>query len=76
MNEVYLRLILLKDNKVFEVSFDSRLTFRENLDMFDEIEQIDTKGVNIYDEERQLFLNMDIPLSDMKMARFAKFYLL
>lgn len=76
MNNVYLRLIVLKNNKVVEVMFDSRLSFKENMEMYKEIEDLSGRQFEIYDDEKQLFLDLDVPLSEMKIERFTKLYLL
>lgn len=76
MNNVYLRLIVLKSNKVVEVMFDSRLSFIENMKMYKEIEDLNADQFEIYDDEKQIFLNIDVPLSEMKIERFTKLFLL
>ena len=76
MNDTYLRFILLKENRVIEVSFDKRLSFRENLNIYKDYDRTDVDNLNVYDDERGIFLNMDISISEMKIERFTKFYLL
>ena len=76
MHEVLLRFRVLKNDKIFEVLLDDRLSFRENLRLLSELTDEKLEDYRIYDLERNIFLDDRIPLSRMKIAVYAMFYLL
>ena len=58
-----------------EVSFDERLSFRENLEILSEICEENVSAAQIYDPIKRIFLNRDIPLSTFSFQYFVFLYL-
>lgn len=75
MNEIYVRLKVIKHEKTYDVCFDRRLSFNENLRLLKKLVNIDGDNV-IYDENIGIFLNMDIPLEKMNIECINMFTLL
>ena len=76
MNDLIIRLFIVKDNKIIESSFDSRLSFKDNIFFLNEmLEDISLDNLYIYDANKRIFLDMNKRLSDMGIYSFMTFYL-
>ena len=76
MNKVYIRLKCLSNNRVYEVIFDKRLSFKENLGLLSKIIGINLEDKYVYDYKRNLFLNMEMPIDRFNIGIFPMFELL
>ena len=76
MHDVYLRLFLLRNRKVFEVTFDNRMSFSDNLKMISKLENEISNDFKVFDNDIGVFVNTKIPLSELNLERFTLFYLL
>ncbi len=70
MNSVILRFKVAKSKKVFEVIFDTRLSFIDNFSLFKSIENLDIKDKVIYDEGKNIALRRDVPISNFHFYNF------
>ncbi|MDO4500450.1 MAG: hypothetical protein Q4B60_04170 [Erysipelotrichaceae bacterium] len=70
MNKIILRLHILSLNKVYEVIFDTRLSFRENLKILNELVDLKNRDYYIFDPEKKIALKRDIPLKDFNFRAF------
>lgn len=69
MHKVLLRFKLMKNNKIIEVLFDSRLSFKENFEYLDNIYKIDKESY-VFDDNKKLFLDNNIPIDEFNFNRF------
>lgn len=69
MHKVLLRFRLMKNNRIIEVFFDSRLSFKENFEYLNNIYGID-KDFYVFDDNKKLFLDIDIPINDFNFNSF------
>ncbi|MDO4197720.1 MAG: hypothetical protein Q4D13_01860 [Erysipelotrichaceae bacterium] len=76
MNSVNLRFYVLKNDQVYEVSFDTRISFKDNMGMLKVMEDIVNEDMKVYDNTKGIFLRMDVPLKEMEIECFTSFYLL
>lgn len=67
-----IRLYVIKDHNFFEVCFDSRLSFNDNLRLLKDIYKLDTTNVHIYDEYANRFVAMDIPIDKFNFNDYVK----
>lgn len=68
MNKIIIRFIFVKNNDILEVIFDQRLSFNDNFKLLNNINSYLFKEDNyIYDENKGVFLNKDIPLKDFNL---------
>lgn len=75
MYDVLIRFRLVKNNGVFEVIFDSRMSFRENFKMLENIIGINLSDYKVYDPNKKIFLKRNISLNEFNIDRFIQLYL-
>lgn len=68
MNKILIRLFIVKEGRVLEAYFDSRLSFKDNLYLLGYKEE-----PLVYDFHKGIFLNNSVPLSLFRMNRFMAF---
>ena len=66
MYDVYIRFKYVKYDKSFEVVFDSRLSFKQNLYLLKNIYKVD--NFIVFDPVKMIFLKTDVPLSSFNMT--------
>lgn len=76
MNKLVFRFYVIKENRFFEVSFDSRISFIENFKLIQEIYPFSIADKHIYDIEKGTFLNLNVPLSLFNFSAFTRLYIL
>lgn len=76
MNNIVFRFYLVKENKYFEVSFDSRLSFKDNFKLLQDIYPINIDTLNVYDKVNSVFLAIDVPISEFCFKRYTDLELL
>ena len=74
MHEIMIRFRFISDNRNLECAFDERMSFRENFSLLGEICDMDFKDIVIYDPEKKIFLNEDLPLIQFNICRFILLY--
>lgn len=75
MNKVLLRLKSIKSNNVYEVYFDTRLSFNENIGLLNNLIKEPIKNAYIYDPVKRIFLDTKVPLSSFEIGYFMILYL-
>ncbi len=75
MNRIILRFIIVKDNKTFEVIFDSRLTFIQNFKMLKDVLDVDIERLVIMDNKKQIALRKDVPINEFNFKNFMTLYI-
>ena len=70
MYEVLIRFKIVKDDRYIEVSFDSRLSFKDNLKILSEMLNDDLNNMKVYDPIKKLFLDIDIPIGEFNISYF------
>ena len=76
MNKIILRFCLIKNKKVFEVIFDTRLDFNENFKLLKEIYDIgEISEKYIVDMNKNIALRKDIPIGDFNFQSFITLYI-
>lgn len=74
MYKVLLRFNFVKNNRVIEVYFDNRLSFRENFRLLSYIVDIsDIENIKIYDENKHMFLKTDVPIKNFNINYFMNY---
>jgi len=68
MNKIYLKLIFIKNNKIVEVVFDKRLSFKDNFRLLKAIMPcVDTEGFYIFDKNINVFLDTNEPIKNFNI---------
>lgn len=75
MFKIPIRFVSVKNNEIFEVNLDKRLSFDDNFKLLKELIKIDYKNFYIFDPIRKIFLRKDIPLLKFEIETFRMFYL-
>ena len=75
MAEVYLRFTDIIRRETFEVRFDSRLPFRDNFSILSQMLGKDYGEAEIYDPDKKIFLDRNIPLAEYGFAGFIRLHL-
>ena len=70
MYEVLIRFKIVKKNRYLEVSFDSRLSFKDNLKILSELVDVDLSDMYVYDPVKRIFLDREIPVSEFDISYF------
>ena len=70
MYEVLIRFKIVKDNRYIEVSFDSRLSFKDNLNILSELLNEDLNNTKVYDPIKKLFLDMNTAIGEFNINYF------
>lgn len=68
MNKILIRLFIVKESRVIEAYFDSRLSFSDNLRLLGY-----DKEPLIYDFHKSIFIRNDVPISLFRLNRFMAF---
>ena len=74
MHEVLIRFRFIDCDKTIECALDERLSFRENFQLLEKISDINCMNIAIYDPEKKIFLNEDLPLKQFNICRFILLY--
>ncbi len=75
MYELLIRFRLIKSSDIYEVIFDSRLSFEENFVLLKKIINIDLAKYRVYDFNKKIFLKRDVSLAEFNFDRFVQLYL-
>lgn len=76
MNKIILRFCLIKNKKVFEAIFDTRLDFNENFKLLKDIYDIgEISEKYIVDMNKNIVLRKDIPIGDFNFQSFITLYI-
>lgn len=75
MYEKLIRFKVVKDERVIETYLDERLSFNENLKYLSNITDFDTDGFKVYDPNKKVFLNNEIPIEVFNINSFMLMYL-
>lgn len=75
MYELLIRFRLIKNNDIYEVVFDSRLSFEENFVLLKKIIGIDLSKYKVYDFNKRIFLKRNTSLNEFNFDRFVQLYL-
>lgn len=75
MHEKLIRFKIIKDDRVIETYLDERLSFNENLKYLARISDFDTDGFKVYDPNKKVFLNNEIPIEVFNISSFMLMYL-
>ncbi|MBR4461624.1 MAG: hypothetical protein IKS51_03490 [Erysipelotrichaceae bacterium] len=69
-NEILLRLMIMRNGKVYEAYLDERLSFRENFDYLQQLIGEDLSSAIVYDPNKKLFLDENVPLKEYRISFF------
>lgn len=75
MYDVLIRFKLIKNDYIFEAILDSRLSFKDNFKLLENIVDIDIKNVWVFDPKNEVFLNRNIPIAQYNINYFMILYL-
>lgn len=75
MHEKLIRFKIIKDDRVIETYLDERLSFNENLKYLARISDFDIDGFKVYDPNKKVFLNNEIPIEVFNISSFMLMYL-
>lgn len=75
MHEKLMRFKVIKDDRVFDAFLDDRLSFLENFKMLVNISDYDIDGCMIYDPNKKIFLNNEIPIEEFNLNEYKMMYL-
>ena len=76
MNKIILRFFIVKNKKVFEVIFDTRLNFNENFRLLKDIYDIGEIGEKyIVDINKNIALKKDTPIGEFNFQSFITLYI-
>lgn len=75
MHEKLMRFKVIKDDRVFDAFLDDRLSFLENFKMLVSISDYDIDGCMIYDPNKKIFLNNEIPIEEFNLNEYKMMYL-
>ena len=70
-----IRFKIIKTGKIIELILDSRLSFKDNLELLSEIADEDFNNVLIYDPIKKIFLDTDVELSRFNISYFMTLHL-
>lgn len=75
LNSVLVRLIVVRNNKEYNVLFDSSFSFKDNLDLLSNIVDESFDNCFIYDKKLNIFLNNEIALDNYNLPSSRTFYI-
>lgn len=76
MNKILLRFEIVKNNRVIEVYLDSRLSFSNNFKLLANIIEIkDIDEYLVYDANKGIFLDRNVPICNFDIKYFMSFKL-
>lgn len=77
MNKLIIRFIILRHLNEIEVTLDSRLSFKDNLELLKNISDLfSINNFYIMKEDEPVLLNTNTPICEFQMADFTRLYLL
>ena len=74
MHEILIRFRFVACDMSLECAFDERLSFKENFSLLEQLCDISCRDIAIYDPEKKIFLNEDLPLKEFNIGRFILLY--
>ena len=76
MNKIILRFFIVKNKKVLEVIFDTRLNFNENFNLLKDIYDIgEISEKYIVDINKNVALKKDVPIGEFNFQSFITLYI-
>ena len=75
MAEIMMKFKLVRNNECFEAKLDDRLSFVDNLKMLEVLSKKDIKNCYVYDPNKKIFLDVNIPLNNFEISSFVIFNL-
>ena len=76
MNKIILRFFIVKNKKVLEVIFDTRLNFNENFNLLKDVYDIgEISEKYIVDINKNVALKKDVPLGEFNFQSFITLYI-
>ena len=76
MKQIMIRFKIIKNDECIEVKFDDRLSFKDNLKLLENIYKRNLTDLNVYDQNKGIFLDMNIPINNFEINSFMTFTLL
>lgn len=71
-----MRFNLLKYNYVFDCKLDKRLSFKANFKLLSKLVNKNLNNCRVYDFNKKVFLNLEIPISCFNIKYLMTLYLL
>lgn len=75
MHNKLFRFKIIKDDRVIETYLDERLSFNDNLKYLSKIVDFDADGFKVYDPNKKIFINNEIPIEVFNINSFMLLYL-
>lgn len=75
MYEKLVRFKIIKNDDILEALLDERLSFIDNLRLLNNLVNINTNNIRIYDPIKKIFLNSKIPIKEFYINSFMIIYL-
>lgn len=75
MHDVLIRFKLIKNDYVFEAVLDSRLSFKDNFKLLQNIIDKNLKNIRVFDPNKRVFLDENTPLVNFNINNFILLYL-
>jgi len=75
MHKILIRLKIIKENRIIDVRMDNRLSLIDNLSFIGFLAGISFKDSYIYDPNKKIFLDRNIPLSQFDIRDYMMLYL-
>lgn len=75
MYDKLIRFKLVKNNDVFEMILDSRLSFKDNFKLLQNLVKVNLKNIKVFDPNKRIFLDVNVPIDSFNINGFCLFYL-
>lgn len=75
MNEILIRFKVVKNNRIIEAYLDRRLSFNSNFKYLSKISNYSLINYKVYDPNKKIFLDCDVPIETFSINSFMLFYL-
>lgn len=70
-----MRFRIIKDDRVFDAYLDERLSFSDNFKLLVHISDFDLDGFKVFDPNKRIFLNENIPIEEFNINSYMMCYL-
>lgn len=75
MHQIMIRFKDIRNDRILELALDMRLSFKENMEMLKDFITYNCDELRIYDPQRKIFLDRNVPLEYYSFQSFMTFYL-
>lgn len=76
MHRILMRFKIVKTGRIVEAYLDRRLSFYDNFILLEKMLDERIAGYRVFDQNKGIFLDMNIPIEEFDIKTFMYFYLL